>query len=53
MKRTSASRSSGSRSRSGSGSSGGSMLEQVLGSKATRDVLTTVVEGIFGTRRRK
>jgi hypothetical protein len=29
------------------------VLEQVLGSKATRDVLTSVVEGIFGTRRRK
>ena len=51
MKRTSTtSRSSSSRSRS---SSGGSLLEQVLGSKATRDVLTSVVEGIFGTRRRK
>ena len=52
MKRTSTtSRSSGSSSRSRS--SGGTMLEQVLGSKATRDVLTSVVEGIFGTRRRK
>ncbi|KRE29061.1 helicase HerA-like domain-containing protein [Agromyces sp. Soil535] len=51
MKRTSStSRSSSSRSRS---SSGGSVLEQVLGSKATRDVLTSVVEGIFGTRRRR
>lgn len=30
-----------------------SVLEQVLGSKATRDVLTAVVEGIFGTRRRR
>ncbi|QEO13712.1 DUF853 family protein [Agromyces intestinalis] len=39
-------------SRSGSGGAG-SMLEQVLGSKATRDVLTSVVEGIFGTRRRR
>lgn len=57
MKRTSGTtRSSGSssRSRSRSGSTGGgTMLEQVLGSKATRDVLTTVVEGIFGTRRRR
>ena len=51
MKRTSTtSRSSSSRSRS---SGGDSMLEQVLGSKATRDVLTSVVEGIFGTRRRR
>ena len=57
MKRTSTtSRSSGSSSRSRStsrSSSGGSVLEQVLGSKAARDVLTGVVEGIFGTRRRK
>lgn len=30
-----------------------SPLEQILGSKATRDVLTSVVEGIFGTRRRR
>jgi DNA helicase HerA-like ATPase len=30
-----------------------SVLEQVLGSKATRDILTGVVEGIFGTRRRR
>lgn len=29
------------------------VLEQVLGSKATRDILTGVVEGIFGTRRRR
>lgn len=51
MKRTSGtSRSTSSRSRS---TSGGSVLEQVLGSKATRDVLTSVVEGIFGTRRRR
>ena len=51
MKRTSTtSRSSSSRSRS---SGGDSVLEQVLGSKATRDVLTSVVEGIFGTRRRR
>lgn len=50
MKRTSTtprSRSTGSR------SSSTSVLEQVLGSKATRDVLTSVVEGIFGTRRRR
>jgi DNA double-strand break repair helicase HerA and related ATPase len=53
MKRTSStSRSSGGSSRSRP-SSGGSVLEQVLGSKATRDVLTSVVEGIFGTRRRR
>jgi DNA helicase HerA-like ATPase len=52
MKRTSTtSRSSGSGSRSRSSS--GSMLEQVLGSKATRDILTSVVEGIFRTRRRR
>jgi DNA helicase HerA-like ATPase len=38
---------------SSAGSSGGSMLEQVLGSKAARDMLTGVVEGIFGTRRRR
>lgn len=57
MKRTSGSPRSGSgraRSRSGSGStSKDSMLEQVLGSKAARDMLTGVVEGIFGTRRRR
>lgn len=50
MKRTSGtwrSRSTGSR------SADSSVLEQVLGSKATRDVLTSVVEGIFGTRRRR
>ncbi|WP_374007953.1 helicase HerA-like domain-containing protein [Leifsonia sp. LS-T14] len=29
------------------------VLEQVLGSKATRDILGGVVEGIFGTRRRR
>jgi DNA helicase HerA-like ATPase len=52
MKRTSTtSRSSGSGPRSRSSS--GSMLEQVLGSKATRDILTSVVEGIFRTRRRR
>jgi hypothetical protein len=53
MKRTSTtsrSRSTTTRSRS---SGGDSVLEQVLGSKATRDVLTSVVEGIFGTRRRR
>ncbi|MFE6256817.1 helicase HerA-like domain-containing protein [Agromyces sp. NPDC057865] len=50
MKRTSGtSRSTSSRSRSADKS----VLEQVLGSKATRDVLTSVVEGIFGTRRRR
>ncbi|TYL52666.1 helicase HerA-like domain-containing protein [Agromyces mariniharenae] len=50
MKRTSGtSRSSSSRSRAADKS----VLEQVLGSKATRDVLTSVVEGIFGTRRRR
>ncbi|MRG61141.1 DUF853 family protein [Agromyces sp. CFH 90414] len=57
MKRTGASGSSGSsRSRAPStsrSSGGGSVLDQVLGSKATRDVLTSVVEGIFGTRRRR
>jgi DNA helicase HerA-like ATPase len=57
MKQTSGSRTSSRSSTrtSGSGRSrgGGSMLEQVLGSKATRDVLTSVVEGIFGTRRRR
>lgn len=52
MKRTSST--SRSRSTTRSRSSGGdSVLEQVLGSKATRDVLTSVVEGIFGTRRRR
>ncbi|MGI9822668.1 helicase HerA-like domain-containing protein [Agromyces sp. Marseille-Q5079] len=54
MKQTSGSRTT-SRS-TGAGRSRGStdsMLEQVLGSKATRDVLTSVVEGIFGTRRRR
>ncbi|MGN7799331.1 helicase HerA-like domain-containing protein [Leifsonia sp. 22587] len=29
------------------------VLEQVLGSKATRDILGSVVEGIFGTRKRR
>lgn len=56
MKRTSGTSSS---SRSGSSRStstsrkDASVLEQVLGSKATRDVLTSVVQGIFGTRRRR
>ena len=50
MKRTSGtSRSTSTRSRSADTS----VLEQVLGSKAPRDVLTSVVEGIFGTRRRR
>ncbi|MGW4928042.1 helicase HerA-like domain-containing protein [Agromyces sp. NPDC004153] len=50
MKRTSGtSRSTSTRSRAADKS----VLEQVLGSKATRDVLTSVVEGIFGTRRRR
>jgi len=54
MKRTSGtSRSSSSRSSRSTRSSDKSVLEQVLGSKATRDVLTSVVEGIFGTRRRR
>ncbi|MWC00085.1 helicase HerA-like domain-containing protein, partial [Agromyces seonyuensis] len=30
-----------------------SPLEQILGSKATRDVVTSVLGGIFGTRRRR
>ncbi|ROR82747.1 hypothetical protein SAMN06295974_2845 [Plantibacter flavus] len=30
-----------------------SPLEEILGSKATRSILTGVVEGIFGTRRRR
>lgn len=38
--------------RTSSGSSK-TVLEQVLGSKATRDILGSVVEGIFGTRRRR
>ncbi|WP_020075537.1 helicase HerA-like domain-containing protein [Cryocola sp. 340MFSha3.1] len=38
--------------RASSGSSK-TVLEQVLGSKATRDILGSVVEGIFGTRRRR
>ncbi|GAA2057814.1 helicase HerA-like domain-containing protein [Leifsonia soli] len=38
--------------RTSSGSSK-TVLEQVLGSKATRDILGGVVEGIFGTRRRR
>ncbi|WP_448809135.1 helicase HerA-like domain-containing protein [Agromyces bauzanensis] len=55
LKRTGgSSRSTGSgRARSTSRSGDWSVLDQVLGSKATRDVLTTVVEGIFGTRRRR
>ncbi|MGH1547701.1 helicase HerA-like domain-containing protein [Leifsonia poae] len=36
-----------------SSSSNKTVLEQVLGSKATRDILGSVVEGIFGTRRRR
>jgi DNA helicase HerA-like ATPase len=39
--------------RSSTRSSSTSVLEQVLGSRATRTVLTGVVEGIFGTRRRR
>ncbi|WP_394550885.1 helicase HerA-like domain-containing protein [Agromyces sp. MMS24-JH15] len=43
-----------SRARGGSRSrSSGTLLDQVLGSRATRDVLTSVVEGILGTRRRR
>src|SRR5690606_14051792 len=50
-----------SRSRSGSGSSGSrsssrndkSVLEEILGSRTTQKVLTGVLEGIFGTRRRR
>ncbi|KQQ49687.1 helicase HerA-like domain-containing protein [Plantibacter sp. Leaf314] len=34
-------------------SSSKSPLEEILGSKATRSILTGVVEGIFGTRRRR
>lgn len=39
--------------RSTSRSSSTTVLEQVLGSKATKTILTGVVEGIFGTRRRR
>ncbi|SFR71922.1 hypothetical protein SAMN05428970_1270 [Agromyces sp. CF514] len=54
MKRTSGTtRSTSTRSTSGSRAKDASVLEQVLGSKATRDVLTSVVQGIFGTRRRR
>ncbi|MFF2371080.1 helicase HerA-like domain-containing protein [Agromyces sp. NPDC058110] len=52
MKRTSGTSRSTS-SRSTSTRKDASVLEQVLGSKATRDVLTSVVQGIFGTRRRR
>ncbi|MBW8870825.1 MAG: DUF853 family protein, partial [Leifsonia sp.] len=48
--RTTARRTSSSSSSSGSDKT---VLEQVLGSKATRDILGSVVEGIFGTRRRR
>jgi len=41
------------RSTSRRSSSQKTVLEQVLGSKATRDILGSVVEGIFGTRRRR
>ncbi|MDR5701441.1 helicase HerA-like domain-containing protein [Agromyces aerolatus] len=47
---TSRSRSAGSKR---STAASGSVIEQVLGSKAARDMLTGVVEGIFGTRRRR
>lgn len=54
MKQTSGSRTtSRSTGTSRSRAKDASVLEQVLGSKATRDVLTSVVEGIFGTRRRR
>ncbi|GAA1961670.1 helicase HerA-like domain-containing protein [Agromyces allii] len=56
MKRTSGTSRTGSGTSRSTGSSRGkdtSVLEQVLGSKATRDVLTSVVQGIFGTRRRR
>ncbi|AQX81180.1 ATPase [Plantibacter flavus] len=36
-----------------SSTSSKSPLEEILGSKATRSILTGVVEGIFGTRRRR
>ncbi|WP_081864179.1 helicase HerA-like domain-containing protein [Mycetocola saprophilus] len=39
--------------RSTKSSSQKSVLEEVLGSKATKSILTGVVEGIFGTRRRR
>ena len=53
MKRTSSTSRSRSTTTHSRSSGGDSVLEQVLGSKATRDVLTSVVEGIFGTRRRR
>lgn len=53
MKQTSGtSRSSGS-SRSSSSRREKSVLEEVLGSRTTQKVLTGVLEGIFGTRRRR
>jgi DNA helicase HerA-like ATPase len=42
-----------SRTRSSSRSASTTVLEQVLGSAATKTILTGVVEGIFGTRRRR
>ncbi|MDF2573404.1 MAG: ATPase [Agromyces sp.] len=54
MKRTSgSSRSSSSRSRSSPSRREKSPLEEVLGSRTTQRVLTGVLEGIFGTRRRR
>ncbi|NYD66964.1 helicase HerA-like domain-containing protein [Agromyces atrinae] len=50
MKQTGARSSSGSRPRS---TSSKSPLEQILGSPATRTVLTSVLTGIFGTRKRR
>jgi DNA helicase HerA-like ATPase len=43
----------GNRPRSSTRSSSTSVLEQVLGSRATTTILSGVVEGIFGTRRRR
>lgn len=44
---------SATRTRSTRSSPSSSVLEQVLGSRATKTILTGVVEGIFGTRRRR
>ncbi|RUR01456.1 helicase HerA-like domain-containing protein [Labedella endophytica] len=54
LKKTSGTgRRSTTRSSGRSSSSSSSMIEQVLGSKATATILSGVVEGIFGTRRRR
>ncbi|MDQ2662054.1 MAG: DUF853 domain-containing protein, partial [Actinomycetota bacterium] len=53
MKRTSGSGARSSSSRRSSSRNDKTVLEEILGSRATQKVLTGVLEGIFGTRRRR